>query len=145
MRNLGIYLKQYPVPQIWFKYSHWNASNLIFSLFTNLSFDSACGVLSWLDSPPSAKCEGSVRSLQPLPCLVWLGGLSVDLWTKRLVGLISGHAWALGQVPTNSRGSWTNRTDERGNQSMYLSSIDVPLIHFLPPFPSVSKNKQINH
>ena len=45
------------------------------------------------------------------------------------------HAWVAGWVP-----SWGHA---RGNQSIFLSHINVSLPLFLPPF-SLSRNKQIN-
>ena len=71
-----------------------------------------------------------------LPWLVWLSGLSTSLQTERpLVQCpVRAHASVVSQVP-----SWGCA---RGNQSMFLSHIDVSLPFFLPPFP-LSRNKEI--
>ena len=70
-----------------------------------------------------------------MPWLVWLSGLNVIPQTKRsLVRFpVRAHAWVAGQVP-----GWGH---VRGNQSMFLSHIDISLPLFLSPSPLSKINK----
>ena len=71
-----------------------------------------------------------IKTISPMPRLMWLSGLSAGLWTKRLPVQfpVRADAWVVGQVP-----SWEHA---RGNLSMFLSHIDVSFPPFLLPFPS---------
>ena len=86
-------------------------------------------------TPACSHSDGSVPMPYQLlncgPWLVWLSGWSTSLRTKRsLVRFLArAHACVVGQVP-----SWGH---VGGNQSMYLSHIDVSLPLFLLPFPSL--------
>ena len=68
-----------------------------------------------------------------MPWLVWLSGLSTGLQPKgHLVRFpVRAHAWVTGQVPSGGRA--------KGNQSVYLSHMDVSLPLFFLSFPSLQK------
>ena len=96
----------------------------------------------WLFILPSPLCVSQislflclVTTLMAVPWLVWLSGSSAGLQIKRLLVQfpVRTRAWGVGQVP-----SWGQA---RGNQSVYLSHIDVSLPLFIPPFPSLKINK----
>ena len=69
---------------------------------------------------------------------MWLSGLSAGLQTKRWLVLfpVRARAWVAGQVPC-----WGGM---RVSQSMFLSHTDVSLPLFLPPFPTLLKEKKGN-
>ena len=68
--------------------------------------------------------------------MVWLSELSVCLQTERLLVrfLVRAHPWVEGQVPCWGLSG--------GNQSMFLSHIDVSLLVCLPPFYFLKKKKE---
>ena len=77
-----------------------------------------------------AVCNNSQSEIYLFAWLLWLSGLSAGLWTKgaQVQFPARAHAWVAGQVS-----SWGRA---RGNQSMFLSNINVSPAPFLP-----SKNK----
>ena len=114
--------------------AHPKSPNAQGSAFTECSW---CGPQPWGASPrwlpPSTR--HTLLSFLPLsklfslPWLVWLSGLGIIPQTTKspVRFLVRAYEWVVGLIPV--------RACVRGNQSMFLSYIDV----FLSPFLSLSK------